>query len=48
MVNMENLEITPSLIKELHKFEAKKTLYMVKYLFFWRTLQTAVLQFNKP
>ena len=34
MVNMENLEITPSLIKELHKFEAKKTLYMVMYLFY--------------
>ena len=29
---MENLDITPSRIKELHKFEEKETLYIVMYL----------------
>ena len=34
MANMENLDITPSLIKELQKFEAKKTLYMVMHILY--------------
>ena len=34
MVNMKNLDMTPSLIKDLQKFDAKKTLYMIMHILY--------------